>query len=41
MLPARLPVVTEAAQGQAEHAGGQVGITLAFGQNQKATVVDD
>lgn len=41
MMPPRLPVVAEAAQGQAEHAGGQVGIALAFGQNQEAAVVDD
>ena len=41
MMPSRLPVVAETAQGQAEHAGGQIGITLAFGQDQEAAVVDD
>jgi len=41
MAPLRLPIGAEAAQGQAEHARGQVGITGAFGQDEEAAVVDD
>ena len=41
MAPLRLPVGAEPAQAQAEHAGAQIGITLAFGQDEEATVIDD
>ena len=41
MPPPGLPVLTEPAQAQAEHARGEMGITLPFGQDQEAAVVDD
>lgn len=41
MLPAFLPVRAQAAQTQPEHARGQIGETLALGQDEEAAVVDD
>jgi hypothetical protein len=41
MMPARRPVVAEAAQGRTEHPGGEVGIALAWGQDQEAAVLDN
>ncbi len=41
MLPAFLPVGVQPAQTQPEDARSQIGITLAFGQDKKAAVVDD
>ena len=40
MAPVFLPIGVEALQTQRQNSGGQIGITLALGQNQKPAVVD-
>ena len=41
MAPVLLPIRIEPLQAQGQHSGGQIGITLSVGQNQKSAVVDD
>jgi len=41
MIPTSKPIIAEASKAQAEDARGEVGQTLAIGQNEQAAVVGD